>query len=86
MSLARAPTAAAGAKVSPALFDQLEKALKGDEGAELVAKTKVGSSGAGPVAGGAGAIITCCLQSGARGSAALIRACHLRVRTGPGGV
>lgn len=40
--LARAPTAAAAAAgAAPALFDQLDKALKGGDGKELVAKTKV---------------------------------------------
>jgi hypothetical protein len=32
---------AASSKAAPVLFDQLDKALKGDEGKDLVAKTKV---------------------------------------------
>lgn len=48
--LARAPTAAAAASgAAPALFDQLDKALKGGDGKELVAKTKV-SPGSAPAA------------------------------------
>lgn len=39
--LVRSPTAAATSKAAPALFDQLDKALKGGDGKELVAKTKV---------------------------------------------
>jgi hypothetical protein len=38
--LVRSPTAAAAAKAAPALFDQLDKALKGGDGDDLVAKTK----------------------------------------------
>lgn len=39
--LVRAPTAAAAASgAAPALFDQLDKALKGGDGKELVSKTK----------------------------------------------
>jgi hypothetical protein len=40
--LVRSSTSAATTKAAPGLFDQLDKALKGAEGAELVAKTKVG--------------------------------------------
>jgi hypothetical protein len=40
--LARSLTAASS-KAAPVLFDQLDKALKGEEGKELVAKTKVGA-------------------------------------------
>lgn len=39
--LVRNNTAAAATAAAPALFDQLDKALKSDEGKELVAKTKV---------------------------------------------
>lgn len=39
--LTRNVTAAPTAKAAPALFDQLEKSLKGPEGAELIRKVKV---------------------------------------------
>lgn len=41
--LVRAPTAAATTKAAPALFDQLQAALKG-EGEELVQRTKASCS------------------------------------------
>lgn len=42
--LVRSFTAAATTAAAPALFDQLDKALKSGEGKELVAKTKASSS------------------------------------------
>lgn len=43
--LVRCDTAATS-KAAPALFDQLDKALKGGEGDDLVAKTKASVTGA----------------------------------------
>lgn len=39
--LVRSVTSAATTKAAPVLFDQLDKALKGDEGKDLIAKTRV---------------------------------------------
>lgn len=77
--LVRADTAAAAASkgAAPALFDQLDKALKGPEGKELVAKTKVGAAAsamrrqhAWRSAGDAAAAVTCCAMR-----VSVLRAC-----------